>query len=123
MSQKLNHKILAVMLLAVILWAATAVLNAGSGHAEDVPTPKDKTGHIAMGVMSYGACWLVGNVPSSWGWPATTPEQCLNVAMGVALAKEVYDHTQPKKHSAEVMDAAATAFGGLLMFTIERRFD
>lgn len=89
------------------------MLHACDTQAEVLPTPKDKAGHVVMGVVTYLGCRVF----------TFEQETCLNTAIGVALLKEAYDYSQPKKHSTELMDAAATAFGGLIMFKVERTFD
>lgn len=76
------------------------------------PTPKDKIGHLLLGGATYIGCRVL----------QYEPQTCLFAGMAVGLSKEAMDATQPKKHSVEVMDFAATATGGLLMFTFEKAF-
>ena len=96
----------------LILSLLLALLLVTQAHAEVVATPKDKQGHLWLGAITYSGCRLM----------TFKPETCLYTAMGVAAAKEIYDYSQPKKHSTEMMDFAATATGGLLLFTFERLF-
>lgn len=83
-----------------------------AAQAEVIPTPKDKAGHVVMGLVTYGGCRIL----------RYEPETCLYAAVAVGVAKEAYDYSQPKKHSTEFMDFAATATGGLIGFTFERAF-
>lgn len=94
------------------LLAAILLCFSLSAQAEVVSLPKDKQGHIVLGVGVYAGCRIL----------RYEPETCLYAAMAVGVAKEAMDATDKKHHSVEFMDFAATATGGLLMFTFERSF-
>lgn len=43
--------------------------------------------------------------------------------LSAAVAKEVYDQQHPEQHTTDILDAAATVFGGLVMLPIFRLID
>lgn len=73
--------------------------------------PKDKMQHAAGGAIVYVAAYEIARAndakyPKLWA---------LGAALAVGVAKEAMDSRDPKHHTVEAMDAAATFGGGLVM--------
>ena len=89
-----------------------ALIFAIAAKQTNADMPQDKVGHLVLGAGTYIGCRVL----------SYTPDQCFMAAVGVGLAKEAIDATDRKNHSVEFLDFAATAAGGGLLFTFERKF-
>jgi len=76
---------------------------------------QDKANHVALGLVSYGACILAGQV---FDESSLNSKTCVLAAVGVGIAKEAYDATG--RGNVEWDDFTSTAIVPLMIsYTIQ----